>query len=73
MKNLKKKIKDNPRLVLSVPALLCAFTFVTNLITALKDGNIDSSELHQLLASADGFETVVMVIVIFVLKGKKSK
>ncbi len=71
MKNLKEKIQDNAHIALSVPTVLCAITFVTNLFSALKDGNIDNSEMHQLLASADGFETVILVVVMFVLNGKK--
>ncbi len=71
MRKLRRKIKSKPHLVLSVPALLCFFTFITNLITALKDGNIDSNELHQLLSTADGFETVVLLIVMVVLRDKK--
>ena len=58
-------------LVLSVPAVLCFITFITNLIQALKDGNIDSNELHGLLASADGFETVFLILVMVLLKDKK--
>lgn len=71
MKSIWKYIKDNPGHVISVPALLCFLTFITNLITALKDGNIDSNELHQLLSTADGFETVVLLIVMVVLRQKK--
>lgn len=58
-------------MVLSVPTVLCALTFVTNLVKALSDGNIDSNELHTLLASADGFETVLLFFVMLVLKDKK--
>lgn len=66
-----KKIKDNPHRALSIPALLCFVTFITNFIASLKDGKIDSNELHQLLSSADGFETVILVIIIMVLREKK--
>lgn len=58
-------------MVLSVPTVLCAVTFLTNLVKALSDGNIDSNELHALLASADGFETVLLFVVMLVLKDKK--
>lgn len=58
-------------MVLSVPAILCFITFITNLISALKDGNIDTNELHALLASADGFETVVLFVVMLLMKDKK--
>ncbi len=71
MRNIRKKVLEKPHLVLSVPALLCFVTFLTNLFTALKDGIIDNSELHQLLSTADGFETVVLLMVMFVLRNKK--
>lgn len=71
MRNLKKKIKNNADIVLSLPTIMCAITFITNLIEALKDGHINHSEMHQLLASADGFETVVLTVLMFVLKGKR--
>lgn len=71
MKRLKELLKRKPHVAICVPTLLCFFTFITNLVTALKDGNIDSNELHQLLSTADGFETVVLIIIMFVLKDKK--
>lgn len=71
MRKMQKYIKDKPHHLLSVPAVLCFFTFITNLFAALTDGNIDTVELHQLLSTADGFETVVLVAVMVVLRGKK--
>ena len=71
MNRLRKYLKKKPHVALTVPALLCFITFLTNLVAALKDGNIDSNEFHQLLSTADGFETVVIVIMMFVLKDKK--
>ena len=58
-------------MVLSVPTLLCFITFILNFIKAIGDGIIDSNELHALMASADGFETVVLFVVMIVLKDKK--
>lgn len=70
MNRLRKKIKQKPHLVLGVPAVLCFITFITNFIAAISDGNIDSSELHTLLSSADGFEAVLLVIIMFVMRDK---
>lgn len=72
MKKPKKNMKLKPYHALTVPAVLCFITFLTNLIASLQDGNIDSNELHQLLSTADGFETVFLVIVMVIL-GKRSK
>ncbi len=69
--SLRKKIRSNLHVALSVPTVLCFITFITNFIASMKDGNIDSAELHQLLSSADGFETVLLVIVMYVLRKKK--
>lgn len=71
MKRLLDYLKKKPHTALTVPALLCFVTFITNLISALKDGNIDSNEYHQLLATADGFETVVLFLIMFAINNKK--
>ncbi len=65
------KLRDKAHIAIGVPALLCFVSFVTNLFLALSDGVVDSNELHQLLSTADGFESVVLFIVMLVLKGKK--
>lgn len=71
MLNVKNYLKKKPHMVLSVPTVLCFITFITNFISALNDGKIDTNEYHALLASADGFETVVLFIMMLVLKNKK--
>jgi hypothetical protein len=71
MDELLKLIKEKPHVAVLVPAILCFVQFITNLFTALSDGHIDNNELHQLLASADGFETVFLLIIVMVLKGKQ--
>ena len=71
MNKLRQKIKQKPHLILSVPAVLCFITFITNFIAALSDGKIDNTELHTLLSSADGFEAVLLVIIMYVMKDKK--
>ena len=71
MNKVKNYFKKNPHIVLSVPTILCFITFITNLIKALSDGNIDANEFHALLASADGFEATIMFMVMLVLKNKK--
>ena len=64
-------LRNKPHVAISVPAILCFVTFLTNLYSSLSDGVIDSNELHQLLSTADGFETVVLFAVMLVLKDKK--
>jgi len=71
MRKVKSYFKKKPHMVLSVPTILCFITFITNFTKALSDGNIDGNEFHSLLASADGFETVVLFILMLVLKDKK--
>lgn len=71
MEWLREIIKNKPHIVLSMPAILCFITFCMNLFTALTDGKIDANELSSLLGTADGFETVVLFIVMVALKNKK--
>jgi hypothetical protein len=71
MKKLIRYLKSKPHTALGLPAILCFITFITNLVMALRDGNIDSNELHQLLSTADGFEAVFLVLIMLVLNKKK--
>ncbi len=71
MKRIIEFFRNKPHVAISVPALLCFITFLTNLVSALTDGVIDSNEFHQLLSTADGFETVVLFALMLVLKDKK--
>ena len=71
MKWIKKGIKSHPHLALSVPMLLSAFSFLSNLVASLSDGVIDSTELHTLLSSADAFESVLLIVIMVALKEKK--
>jgi hypothetical protein len=71
MKCLKEFLKNNPHIVLSVPAILCFITFCTNLYSAMSEGKIDANELSTLLGTADGFETVVLFIVMVALRNKR--
>lgn len=70
MNELLSKLKNNAHIAISVPAVLCSITFVTNLVQALSDGNIDSNEFHSLSASADGLESVILFVVMLALKRK---
>ena len=73
MDKLREFLKHKLHIIISIPAILCFITFVTNLIAALEDGYIDGYELHQLLSTADGVETVVLFVVMMVLKDKNKK
>lgn len=68
---IRELLKTKAPVIISISALLCFLTFITNLFHALKDGIIDCNELHTLLASADGFETVVLFLIALALKQKK--
>lgn len=70
MKKLGNNLRNNAHVVLSVPAILCFITFMTNLAQIVREGNIDGNELNQLLMTADGFEAVVISVIILVLKDK---
>lgn len=72
MRKIRKHLRNKPHHLITVPILLCFLTFITNLVAALKDGNIDGNELHQLLYTADAFQAVVLVMIMVVL-GKKKK
>lgn len=71
MKSLLQRLKKNAPTIITLPAILCAFTFVTNFIQAIQDGNIDAQEYHTLLSYVDGLEAVLLFIVALALKEKK--
>ncbi len=70
MDNFLKFLRSKPHMAIGLPAVLGAITFVTNLVSALTDGVIDSNELHTLMSTIDGFETVLLFVVMGVLKDK---
>jgi hypothetical protein len=67
---LKNFIQGNPFLSLFVPTTLGAVNFFANLMVALSDGQIDSNEMHQLMSSASGLETIFLVIIMLALKNR---
>lgn len=70
LRRARQYVNAKPHVVIGVPAVLCAITFVTNLVASLSDGVLSSAELHELLSTADGFEAVVLGVVALVLKRK---
>ena len=73
MKRLIELIKKHPHTAISGPAVLCAITFCTNLYTAFSDGAIDANEFSALLSTVDGFESVLLFVVGFILKSQGKK
>lgn len=67
---LKNHIKNRPNYALSIPAVLCFMQFLSELIDIIKTRTFDSNAITQLLSSADGFESVVLFIIMLVLKTK---
>lgn len=71
MEWLKQYLKDNPQIALSVPAFLCFIQFISSLFGAVRSGVFNNDTLNQLLSTADGFETVILGIIMIVLRNKK--
>ena len=61
-------IKENPISALALPLFASAVNFFTALIDSLKDGTIDSKELHILTASSAGVETMLIGILMLIIK-----
>jgi len=70
-KDLKGFIVDNTHVAISIPAIMSTMSFISHLVIALSDGQIDASEFQQLMASANGIETVALVLIMLALRGKK--
>lgn len=70
MKRLRKHTKSKRRIVITATMFLCFVTFVTNLIAAVKTGNISTEAYAQLATTADGFGAMCSAIIAVVLRAK---
>lgn len=71
MKWVKEAINKNPFLALLLPTGLGGANFIGNLLAALSDGRLDSSEISQLASSASGLETIILIIIMLALRDNK--
>lgn len=71
MEWLKQYLKSNPHVVISVPTVLCFVQFLTSIFGAFRNGVFDNNTFNQLLSTADGFESVVLFMIMLALKDKK--
>lgn len=55
---------------LTTTTIASGFTFIGNLVVALQDGKLDTTEVHQLLSSANGLETLILFGLLWALKKK---
>lgn len=73
MQWLNDLIKKHPFKALLLPTGLSGLSFIGSLAGSLSDGNIDGSELHDLLSSANGLETLLLMVIMVALKQQKKK
>lgn len=73
MEKIIEFIKNNPILSLILPSVISGGTFFGNLLIAISDGVLDTNELHTLMSSANGFELVVLLVIMIALKSKDKK
>ena len=72
MKRIKEYIKSSPNAVLSIPAILCFIQFSISVYDIFSTHTFNLDALSGLLSSVDGFETVVLCIIMLALKRKKN-
>lgn len=70
MDRLRELLRDKPHLTLSVPTILFFIQFLMSLADAIRTGTFNHNTISQLLSSADGFETVMLFMIMMALKGK---
>jgi hypothetical protein len=71
MEWLKKHLKSNPQVAISLPTVMCFIQFIYDLLDIFKSGHFDNTVFAQLISSANGFEAVVLCIIMLALKEKK--
>ena len=72
MNRLLDYLSNNAHTAISLPTVMCFVQFVYDLIDIFKSGHFDSAAFGQLVSSANGFETVVLCMIMMALK-KKTK
>ena len=70
MKRLRDYVHNNAHTALSLPAIMCFMQFSYELYDVFKSGSFDANALSQLVSSANGFETVVLCVIMVALKDK---
>ena len=68
MRRLRDYIAGNPHVAIGLPAIMCFIQFVTDIVEVFKTHEFTSNTLNQLVSSANGFEAVMLFIVMLVLK-----
>lgn len=63
-------IREHITKAVGLPAILSAANFAGNLFLALSDGVITKQEFHNLMTSANGVESLVLVVAYMALKKK---
>jgi len=56
---------------ISASAIMCFVQFVSGLVGVFRTGIFDGDTIEKLLASFDGFESVILFVVMIVLNRKK--
>lgn len=70
MNKLREYIKNKPHLAMSIPAFLCFLQFVSTVWDMIRDKKFEYNSIIQLLSSLDGFETMILCIIMIALKDK---
>ena len=66
-------MKENAGKSIGIPAFLSSINFLGNLFLALSDGVLTQQEFHALLTSANGIETIILLIAWAAFREKKDK
>ena len=61
------KLKSLP---ISSSTIISMFVFLSNLGVAISDGVLTDAEFHQLMASASGFQMIILLIAMYFLHKK---
>jgi hypothetical protein len=70
---LKDFFNKNTIFSLFVSTGIGGLSFFANLFVALSDGKIDTTEFHQLMSSANGLQTIILLLVMFALNKNDKK
>lgn len=72
LEDAKTYISNHSRIAIFVPTILCCIQFLTDIYEMFYLHDFSYAMFCSLLSSANGFETVILFVIMLMMKDKKS-
>lgn len=71
MELLRFLVNKKPVTFLALPTILSILSFIGGVLVSMSDGEIDSIEFHNLLSSANGIESIILLVFVIFVRGAR--